>query len=208
MTKGNPDRATVTRAQNRGQASSALDRIRAAARRDRSTRFTSLMHHITPELLEQSYKTLKRQAAPGVDGVTWTKYGRGLSERIAELHRRIHSDQYRAVPSRRVWIPKGSDGQRPVGIAALEDKIVQQAVVRILTPIYETDFLGFSYGFRPGRNQHNALDALCVGIKTRKINWVLDADVKSFFDTVSHSWMEKFLAKRSLSDIASFGESF
>lgn len=196
MTEGKSDHPTVTRTQSRGQTSSGLARLRAVARRDKSTRFTNLMHHLSPELLEHSFYELKRHAAAGTDGTTWMEYGRGLATRLADLHDRIHSGRYRAQPSRRVWIPKPGGGKRPLGIASLEDKIVQHATVGILNEIYEADFLGFSYGFRPGRSQHNALDAVAVGIKTQKVNWVVDADIRSFFDTVDHDWLVKFLEHR------------
>lgn len=173
-----------------------LARIRRAARRDKSTRFTSLMHHISEDLLAKAYGALKRNAASGVDGETWQEYGERLRERIADLHERVHSGRYRAKPSKRIWLPKPDGRKRPIGIASLEDKIVQQAVVWVLNQIYEEDFLGFSYGFRPGRSQHNALDAVYVGITRRKISWVLDADIKGFFDTISHEWLVKFLEHR------------
>jgi len=173
-----------------------LDRIREAAARDGNLRFTSLMHHITVEMLRDAYNALKRDAASGVDDVTWQEYGDGLESRIADLHNRVQSGRFRARPSKRVWIPKSDGRQRPIGIAALEDKVVQQAVVWVLSHIYEKDFLGFSYGFRPGRSQHNALDAIWVRITQRKVNWVLDADIKSFFDTINHAWLMKLLGRR------------
>jgi group II intron reverse transcriptase/maturase len=173
-----------------------LDRIREAAAKDGNLRFTSLMHHITEELLRDAYGALKRDAASGVDDVTWHEYGEGLENRITDLHDRVQSGGFRAKPSKRVWIPKQDGRQRPIGIAALEDKIVQQAAVRVLNHIYEKDFLGFSYGFRPERSQHNALDAIWVGITQRKVSWVLDADIKSFFDTINHTWLMKFLERR------------
>jgi RNA-directed DNA polymerase len=173
-----------------------LDRIREAAARDRNLRFTSLMHHITEKLLRDAYNALKRGAASGVDDVTWHEYGEGLENRITDLHDRVQSGRFRAKPSKRVWIPKPDGRQRPIGIAALEDKIVQQAAVWVLNHIYEEDFLGFSYGFRPERSQHNALDAIWVGITQRKVSWVLDADIKSFFDTINHAWLMKFLERR------------
>jgi len=154
------------------------------------------MHHITEELLRDAYNALKRDAASGVDDVTWREYGEGLEDRITDLHDRVQSGRFRAKPSKRVWIPKPDGRQRPIGIAALEDKIVQQAAVRVLSHIYEKDFLGFSYGFRPERSQHNALDAIWVGITQRKVSWVLDADIKSFFDTINHAWLMKFLERR------------
>ena len=173
-----------------------LDRIREAARKDKGLRFTSLVHHITAELLRESYLALKRDAAPGVDDVTWREYGEQLEERLPDLHERVQSGRYRAMPSKRAWIPKPDGRQRPIGIAVLEDKIVQQAVVTVLNQIYEEAFLGFSYGFRPGRHQHRALDAVWVGITQRKINWVLDGDIRGFFDNIDHEWLMKFLEHR------------
>ncbi len=173
-----------------------LARIREAAARKRNLRFTNLMHHITEEMLREAYDALKRNAAAGVDEVTWHEYGEGLEDRISGLHDRVQSGSFRAKPSKRAWIPKPDGRQRPIGIAALEDKIVQQAAVWVLNQIYEVDFLGFSYGFRPDRSQHNALDAIWVGIIQRKVSWVLDADIKSFFDTIDHAWLIKFLEYR------------
>jgi len=170
--------------------------VREAAKRDKKMRFTALLHHVNVDLLRASYFELKRSAAPGVDGVTWQEYGDGLEERLADLHGRIHRGAYRAQPSKRAWIPKADGRQRPLGIAALEDKIVQQAVKTVLEAIYEEDFLGFSYGFRPARSCHNALDALWVGIRRRKVSWVLDADIRGFFDHLSHEWMVRFLEHR------------
>lgn len=173
-----------------------LDRIREAAERDKNLRFTSLMHHITEDLLRSAYITLNRSAAAGVDDVTWREYGKKLKEHLPALHERVQSGRYRAMPSKRIWIPKPDGRKRPIGIAVLEDKIVQQAVAMVLNQIFEVDFLGFSYGFRPKRNPHNALDAVWVGIKKRKVNWVLDADIKGFFDAISHEWLLKFLEHR------------
>jgi len=173
-----------------------LGSVREAAKRDKKGRLTALLHHVTAERLRASYFELKRSAAPGVDGVTWHAYGQDLEERIAGLHGRVHRGAYWAQPSKRAWIPKADGRQRPLGIAALEDKIVQQAVKTVLEPIYEEDFLGFSYGFRPGRSCHNALDALWMGITHRKVNWVLDADIRGFFDNIDHEWMLKFLEHR------------
>jgi RNA-directed DNA polymerase len=173
-----------------------LDRIREAAERDRNLRFTNLMHHLTAELLREAYDALKHNAAAGVDDVTWQEYGEGLESRIRDLHDRVQSGRYRAKPSKRVWLPKPDGRQRPIGIAALEDKIVQQGAVRVLNQIYEKDFHGFSYGFRPERSPHNALDAIWVGITQRKVNWVLDADIKSFYDTINHTWLMEFLERR------------
>ncbi|MDO9351140.1 MAG: group II intron reverse transcriptase/maturase [Deltaproteobacteria bacterium] len=173
-----------------------LDRIREAAARDRNLRFTNLMHHLTAERLREAYYALKRNAAAGVDDVTWQEYGEGLESRIMDLHDRVQSGRYRAKPSKRVWLPKPDGRERPIGIAALEDKIVQQGTVWVLNQIYEKDFHGFSYGFRPERSPHNALDAIWVGITQRKVNWVLDADIKSFFDTINHAWLMEFLERR------------
>jgi group II intron reverse transcriptase/maturase len=154
------------------------------------------MHHLTAELLRESYGALKRTAAAGVDDVTWQEYGEGLESRIMDLHDRVQSGRYRAKPSKRVWLPKPDGRHRPIGIAALEDKIVQQGVVWVLNQIYEKDFHGFSYGFRPERSPHNALDAIWVGITQRKVNWVLEADIKSFYDTINHTWLMEFLERR------------
>ncbi|WP_187330192.1 group II intron reverse transcriptase/maturase [Pseudomonas fluorescens] len=158
--------------------------------------FTALLHHITPQLLAQSFYVLRRDAAVGVDGMSWREYEEGLLQRVSDLHARLHGGAYRATPSRRVYIPKADGRQRPLGIASLEDKIVQQAVVTVLNAIYEEDFLGFSYGFRPGRSQHDALDALTVALKGQKVNWILDADITSFFDEIDHEWMLMFLGHR------------
>jgi group II intron reverse transcriptase/maturase len=196
MTKGNSEKLTATCTRRQGEALNRLDRIREAARRDKNLRFTSLMHHITVDLLRDSFNALKRDVAPGVDNVTWRQYGEELETHLPDLHERVQSGRYRAKPSKRTWIPKSDGRQRPIGITALEDKVVQQAVVRVLNQIFEEDFLGFSYGFRPGRNQHNALDALWVGITQRKVNWVLDADIRSFYDTIDHGWLVKFVAHR------------
>ena len=168
--------------------SQGLDGVRKAARERRQERFTSLLHHLNVDLLRDSFYALQRRAAPGVDGVTWQEYETGLEDRLIDLHGRVHRGAYRAQPSRRVYIPKADGRQRPLGIAAVEDKLVQQAVVTILNQIYEVDFKGFSYGFRPGRSPHQALDALTVGIQRKKVNWILDADVMGFFDNLSHEW--------------------
>ncbi len=175
---------------------SGLERIREAARRDRTLRFNNLMHQITPELLQEAYKALKRNATPGADGVTWWQYGTKLAENLLNLHERVHSGTYRATPSKRIWIPKPDGSKRPIGIAILEDKIVQQATAWILNQIYEEDFVGFSYGFRPERGPHDALDALWVGITKRKVNWILDADIRSFFDNVDHDKLMELLEHR------------
>ena len=195
-TKGNTEEAHTCRTQGRKHVSQGLRGVREAARRDRTQKFTALLHHVTIELLKDSYATLKRQAAPGVGGVTWEQYGEGLEGKIRDLHDRVHRGAYRAQPSRRTYIPKADGRQRPLGIAAVEDKIVQQAVVTVLNEIYEEDFLGFSYGSRPGRSQHHALDALGVGLRRKKVKWVLDLDVRGFYDNVSHEWLEKFVEHR------------
>ena len=196
LTKENAEEPTPCRTQSRESGPSGLDRVRQAAKGDKQLRFTALLHHVNIDLLRSSYYDLKRQAAAGVDGVTWQEYGDGLEERLADLHGRIHRGAYHAKPSRRVWIPKADGRQRPLGIAALEDKIVQSAVVRVLNQIWEGDFQGFSYGFRPGRSQHDALDALYVGITRKKVNYVLDLDIRSFFDKVGHDHLEKFIRHR------------
>ena len=176
--------------------SSALDRVRQVAQRDKEARFTALLHHVSLERLVMAYWDLSPKAAPGVDGVTWEDYGQDLEANLRDLHDRVHGGRYRARPSRRAYIPKADGRQRPLGIAALEDKIVQRAVVEVLNAIYEADFLGFSYGFRPGRNPHQALDALTVGIYRKKVNWVLDADIRDFFDQLDRDWLGKFLEHR------------
>jgi RNA-directed DNA polymerase len=185
-TKENIGQATAPRTQSRISELSDLLGVRKAARKDKRTRFTALLHHVTVGLLWDSYYALKRDAAPGVDGVTWQEYETGLQEKLADLHGRIHRGTYRAQPSKRAYIPKADGRQRPLGIAALEDKVVQQAVVTVLNQIYEEDFLGFSYGFRPCRSQHDALDALWVGIMRKKVNWILDADIRGFLDRVPY----------------------
>lgn len=197
VAKGNAEQISAPRTQSRTScASTGLEGVRQAARRNRRLRFTALLHHITPQLLWDSFYCLQKNAAAGVDGVTWREYEKILPQRITEMHRMIHSGAYRATPSRKVYIPKADGRQRPLGIASIEDKIVQQAVVTVLSAIYEQDFLGFSYGFRPGRSQHNALDALTVGIKSRSVNWIVDADIRSFFDEIDHAWMVRFLEHR------------
>ena len=194
--KGNAVQGGTRQTQGWESVSLALDRIRDAARRDRREKFTALLHHVTIELLRYAALQLKRRAAPGVDGITWEAYEADLESNLCDLHGRIHRGGYRAKPSRRQYIPKSDGRQRPLGIAALEDKIVQRAVAEVLNAIYETDFLGFSYGFRPGRSQHNALDALASGIYRRKVNFVVDADIRSFFDSMDHSWLMRFLEHR------------
>jgi RNA-directed DNA polymerase len=194
--KENTGQPRTPPAQNGERVSQGLNGVRQAARERKQERFTTLLHHLHVDLLKASYYALKRKAAPGVDGMTWREYEDGLPDRLTDLHSRIHRGAYRAQPSRRVYIPKADGKQRPLGIASLEDKIVQQAVVAILNQIYEVDFRGFSYGFRPGRDPHQALDALNVGICRKKVNWILDADIRGFFDHVSHEWLEKFLRHR------------
>jgi len=176
--------------------SQGLAGVRKAARENKEMKFTALLHHLTVDLLRDSFYSLKRKAAPGVDGVTWQEYETGLEGRLVDLHSRVHRGAYRALPSRRVFIPKADGRQRPLGVAALEDKIVQQGVVTILNQIYEEDFLGFSYGFRPGRSQHDALDALSYALLKKKVNYILDADVRSFFDNLDKSWMIRFIEHR------------
>ena len=176
--------------------SQGLNGVRQVAKERKQERFTALLHHLTVDLLRDSFFASKRKAAPGVDGVTWQEYETGLEDRLVDLHSRVHRGVYRAQPSRRVYIPKPDGRQRPLGIATLEDKLVQQAAVTILNQIYEVDFQGFSYGFRPGRSPHQALDALYVGIQRKRVNWVLDADIQGFFDHVSHDWALKFIEHR------------
>ena len=197
-TKGNPGSQSTRRTQSRVSVPQAADRIRQAVKRNPKERLTALFHHITPELLGASYLALRKDAAAGVDGVTWAAYGEGLEERLLDLHRRLHhGGAYRVPPVRRVEIPKPDGGTRPLGIAALEDKIVQKAVVDvILTPIFEVEFLGFSYGFRPGRGAHDALDALAFGIERRKVSWVVDADIRAYFDTIPRDWLIRFVEHR------------
>jgi len=173
-----------------------LDRVRQAARQWKKEKFTALLHHVTTDLLREAFYALKRKAAPGVDGLTWQDYEAGLEDHLQDLHARVHRGAYRALPVRRRYIPKPGGKQRPLGIAALEDKIIQRAVVVVLNAIYEEDFLGFSYGFRSKRSQHDALDALAVGICNTPVNWILDADIRSFFDSVSQDWLVRFLEHR------------
>ncbi len=195
LAKGNAGQEAARRTQSRASASNGLARVREAARRDRRARFTALLHHVSVERLRESFHALKREAAPGVDGMTWRQYEEGLDERLADLHARVHRGSYRALPSRRVYIPKADGRQRPLGIMSLEDKIVQHAVATVLSQIYEEDFLGFSYGFRPGRSAHDALDALAVGL-SRMVSWVLDADIQGFFDTIDHGWLMQIVEQR------------
>ena len=197
LTKGNPQQQNAPRTQSRTDAPSALERIRQAASKDKEMRFTALFHHIyAPEALRTAYLCLKREAAPGVDGETWRHYGEDLESNLQDLSHRLKQGAYRAMPVRRVYIPKADGRLRPLGVTALEDKIVQRAAVEVMNAIYETDFLGFSYGFRPKRSQHNALDALYTGLLTKKVNWVLDLDIRGFFDAISHEWLVKFIEHR------------
>ncbi|MBV9808882.1 MAG: group II intron reverse transcriptase/maturase, partial [Solirubrobacterales bacterium] len=177
-------------------APSKLDRVRRVAATDKEARFTALLHHVDVDRLRLAYFALRPKAAPGVDGVTWVEYGLDLEANLRDLHARVHRGAYRAKPSRRVFIPKTDGRLRPLGIAALEDKVLQRAVVEVLNAIYETDFLGFSYGFRPGRSPHHALDALAAGIVGKKVNWVLDADFSDYFSSLDHQWLVKFLEHR------------
>jgi len=196
LIKENAHQPNTSPTQSGNRVSQGLASVRKAAKERGKMKFTALLHHLTVELLRDSFYALKRKAAPGVDGVTWGEYESGLKDRLTDLHGRIHRGTYRAQPSRRVYIPKPDGRQRPLGVAALEDKIVQQSVVTILNQIFEQDFLGFSYGFRPGRSQHQALDALSVGITRKKVNWVLDCDIKGFFDNLSHEWLLRFVQHR------------
>jgi RNA-directed DNA polymerase len=194
--KGNAGQQSTYRAQDRSSVSQALERIRQAARTRKKEQFTTLLHHINMDMLRLAFLGTKRKAAPGVDGLTWSDYGADLERNLTDLHDLVHRGAYRALPSRRRYIPKPDGRQRPLAIAALEDKIVQRAVAAVMSAVYEEDFLGFSYGFRPGRSQHDALDALVVGITGRRVNWVLDVDIQSFFDSVDQNWLVRFLEHR------------
>jgi group II intron reverse transcriptase/maturase len=196
LIKENTHRSSTLSTQSEVRVSQGLAGVRKAAREGKELKFTALLHHLTVELLRESFYTLKRNASPGVDGVTWQEYETGLEDRLVDLHSRVHRGAYQARPSRRVYIPKPDGRQRPLGVAALEDKVVQQAVATILNQIYEADFRGFSYGFRPGRSQHQALDALYVAITRKKVNWMLDCDIRGFFDNLSHDWLLKFVQHR------------
>lgn len=184
-TKGNAYQQNTLRTQSRASVTQALDRVRQAARQRKKEAFTALLHHINVDTLRTAFYALKRKAAPGVDGMTWTDYEADLEPKLTDLHDRVHRGAYRPQPSRRTYIPKADGKRRPLAIAALEDKIVQGATVMVLNAIYEGDFLGFSYGFRPGRGPHDALDALSTAITSRKVNWILDADIQNFLDAVS-----------------------
>jgi retron-type reverse transcriptase len=196
LTKENTPRPNPYRTPSRDNGPSGLARVREAAKQDKKLKFTALLHHVSIDLLRDSYHSLKKEAAPGVDGMTWQEYGEDLEARLSDLHRQIHRGAYRAQASRRVWIPKADGRQRPLGVAALEDKIVQYAVGTVLDQIWEEDFLGFSYGFRPGRSQHDALDALWVGIVRKKVNFILDLDIRSFIDKLQHDWLIQFVEHR------------
>jgi len=195
-TEGNAGQQSTCRAQSRVSVSQALERIRQVARERKKEKFTALFHHISTDLLDEVFYELKKNAAAGVDGLTWQEYEADLERNIEGLHDRLHRGAYRALPSRRVYIPKPDGRQRPLAVAALEDKIVQRAAAAVLNAIYEEYFLGFSYGFRPGRGAHDAMDALVVGITSKKVNFILDADIRSFFDTVSQEWLIKFVEHR------------
>jgi len=195
-TKGNADQQSTHRAQSRARVNQALGRVRQAARQRKKEQFTALLHHISVDTLRTAFYVLKRKAAPGVDGMTWQDYEADLELRIEDLHGRVHRGAYRPQPSRRAYIDKADGTQRPLAIAALEDKIVQGATVMVLNAIYESDFVGFSYGFRPGRGPHDALDALSTAIKIRRVNWILDADIRNFFGAVSQDWLVRFLEHR------------
>ena len=195
-TKGNARQQSTLRTQCRKRVSQALERVRQTARQRKKERFTALLHHISIDCLRTAFFALKRDAASGVDGLTWPTYEADLDRNLTDLHERVHRGAYRALPSRRTYIPKTDGKQRPLAVAALEDKIVQRATAAVLYAIYEEDFLGFSYGFRPKRGQHDALDALVVGIKSRRVNFIFDADVASFFDSVSQDWLVRFVEHR------------
>jgi len=194
--KERPKEPPVTETQSSGQAEARLGRLRAAAQRDRTLRLNNLMHHIGIDLLRKAYLALNRKAARGIDGLSWKDYGEGLEARLVDLHARLHSGRYRPQPVQRVWIPKADGRKRPLGITSVEDKVVQQALVWVLETITEVDFKGFSYGFRPGRSQHQALDALYVAITQRKVSWILDTDISTFFDSVDHGWLMRFVSHR------------
>src|ERR1039458_7646352 len=177
-------------------APSELGRVRRVAATDKEARFTALLHHVDVDRLRAAYRALKPKAAPGVDDVTWHDYGQDLEANLRELHARVQRGSDRPKPSRRVYIPKPDGRLRPLGVAALEDKLLQRAVVEVLNAVYEQDFVGFSYGFRPGRRPHDALDALATGIVRRRVSWVLDADFRDYFSSLDHRWLERFLEHR------------
>lgn len=194
--EGNAEGSSTHRTQGRESVSQGLDRVRERAKAKRQEKFTALLHHVDVERLRKAYYALKRDSAAGIDGITWTQYGEGLEVNIVKLHDEIHRGAYRALPSKRQYIPKADGQRRALGIAALEDKIAQRAVVEVLNAIYEQDFLGLSYGFRPRRSQHDALDALAYGIGRREVNFIVDADIQRFFDSMSHQWLMEFLKHR------------
>src|SRR5487761_595150 len=196
LTKRNTDSNARSGFRAGMRVSQGLNRVRQAAARNKEAKFTALLHHVTVDSLREAYRAVRPKAAAGSDGVTWKAYGENLEANLQNLHRRLHTGAYRAKPVRRVFIPKADGRQRPLGIASLEDKVAQGAIVKVLNSIYEEDFLGFSYGFRPGRSPHHALDALTVGLKTKKVNWVLDADVRDFFTRLDQGWLGKFLEHR------------
>ena len=197
VAEGNLDQDSMSRMQGRTDVPHALERVRQAAMRDKELRFTALLHHVySLETLREAYFALKRDAAPGIDGVTWAGYGEGLEENLQALSERLRRGAYRAIPGRRAYLPKADGKLRPLGVIALEDKLVQRATTQVLNAIYESDLLGFSYGFRPGRGQHDALDALYVGQWTRRVNWVLDADIRGFFDAIDREWLMRFIEHR------------
>jgi len=196
LAEGNANDPTTPRTQSRTRVPSAIARVRQAARRNKDVKFTALLHHVTVDRLRNAFMELKRKAAPGIDGVTWEAYHEHLEEHLQALHSRLHRGAYRGKPTRRTYIPKTDGRLRPLGVAALEDKLVQRAVVEVMQAIYEADFLGFSYGFRPGRTPHDSLDALAVGLTRTKVNWVLDADIRGFFDTINHEWLLRFVQHR------------
>ena len=195
-TKGNTGQPRTRRTLSRSSVSPGLERVRQAARQRKKEKFTALLHHVTVDLLRDAFLALKRRAAPGVDGLTWREYEEELEGNLQHLHARVHRGAYRALPVKRRFIPKADGKQRPLGITALEDKIVQRAMVEVIGAIHEQDFLGFSYGFRPGRSQHDALDALTVGIESKRVNWILDADIRSYFDKIDQTWLIKMLEHR------------
>ena len=195
--KRNADQTVLRRTPSRDKRESrGLFGVRESARKDGKLKFTALLHHVNEDCLAEAFFNLKKTAAIGVDEVTWHEYEQDVESNIADLHGRIHRGAYRAKPSKRIWIPKPDGRKRPIGIASLEDKIVQQAVLWVLQSIYEQDFLGFSYGFRQGKSQHDALDALTVAITSKKVSWIIDADIEGFFDAIDHEWMIKFLEHR------------
>ena len=196
LTKENVQQPHTLPTQGGYRVSQGLEGVRQAARERKQEKFTALLHHLTINLLRDSFYSIKRSAAAGVDRVTWNMYAQGVEDRLVDLHDRVHRGAYRAQPSRRVYILKGDGRQRPLGVAVLEDKIVQRAMMQILNQIYETDFQGVSYGFRPGRSQHQALDALSYALLQKKVNYVLDADIRGFFDNLDKSWLIKFVEHR------------